>query len=38
MSYLLDEPRKIITINERNNVVIEKENGYNSVLSNLLSN
>ena len=37
MSDLLDEPRKIVTINERNNVVIEKENGYNSVLSNLLS-
>ena len=37
MSYLLDEPRKIVTINERNNVIVEKENGYNSVLSNLLS-
>ena len=38
MSYLLDEPRKIVTINEKNNVIVEKENGYNSVLSNLLSN
>ena len=37
MSDLLDEPRKIVTINERNNVIVEKENGYNSVLSNLLS-
>ena len=38
ISYLVDENRKIITINEKNNVIIEKEIGYNSILSNLLSN
>ncbi len=38
MSYLIEEPRKIITINENNSLVIEKETGYNSLLSNLLSN
>ena len=38
MSYLIDEPRKIVTINEKNNIKIEKETGYNNVLSNLLSN
>ena len=38
MTYLIDEPKNIITINENNNLVIEKETGYHSILSNLLSN
>lgn len=37
MTYLIDEPVKIITINEKNRVIVEKETGYNSILSNLLS-
>jgi len=38
ITYLIDEPIKIITINENNKVTVEKETGYNSILSNLLSN
>lgn len=38
MTYLIDETAKIITINEKNKVTVEKETGYNSILSNLLSN
>mgnify|MGYP005804990543 CR=1 FL=1 len=38
VSYLIEESRRIITINEKNNIIIEKETGYNSLLSNLLSN
>ena len=37
MTYLIDEPTKIVTINEKNRVIVEKETGYNSILSNLLS-
>ena len=29
MTYLIDEPTKIVTINEKNRVIVEKETGYN---------
>lgn len=38
MTYLIEDNGQIVTINEKNKIKTEKITGYNSILSNLLSN